>query len=84
MEEKWKCKGSCPNFTKPFGKVMEGNILWAKSDSSGLAEAGVDIGNETSCYVELKAKKIHKFGCVLGSLACSFLLAPEFPWGTQF
>lgn len=45
VEEKGKNKGFCSNFTKSFGKVMEGIILWAKSDSNGLADAGVDIGN---------------------------------------
>lgn len=40
-----KSKGFCSHFAKSFGKVMEGNVLWAESDSNGLADAGVDIVN---------------------------------------
>lgn len=40
-----KSKGFCSNFVKSFGKVMEGDILWAKSDITELADAGVDTVN---------------------------------------
>lgn len=63
---------------------MKGNILRAKPDSNGLADAGVDFGNYTGYYVELKAKKRHKFSCILGCFVRSFLLGPDLSWGMQF
>lgn len=45
MEETWIKKGFCSTLAESFGKVMEGNVLWIKSDSNGLADAGVDIVN---------------------------------------
>lgn len=45
MEETWIKKGFCSTLAKLFGKVMEGNVLWVKSDSNGLADARVDIVN---------------------------------------
>lgn len=45
MEKKLdKSNGFCSHLAKPFGEVMEGNILWAKS-AMGLADAGFGIVN---------------------------------------
>lgn len=36
-------KGRLSNFGKSIGKMIEGKIHWAKSNSSGIADAGIDI-----------------------------------------